>query len=451
MALTKVTQQVSSTPGISDSSNATAITIDSSERVGIGTSSPGTILHTRTSDATSNNNAGGGFYHVSSATAGSRKASLFLDADNGNFSTSSDGAYAYLEKIGGGGAFNIRQQDSSNIGFYISSNEKMRLASNGNLTLSDSLGVGTGTTAPNSRLQIKKDGTSNYANQTFSNANSTAGITFGIAGSGTGNYLANNAFLLNTGASALIFGTGDTEKMRIADDGKVFIATTTAARTTDGHEFHTDGFARHTVDGDKSLELVRRTSFGEMLEFFKDTSLIGSIGAYTTGRLYIGSGDTGITFASDYESIYPINTTTQSARDDAVSLGYISGGRFDDIVATNGTIQTSDQKEKNTIMDSDLGLDFVKKLSPKSYKFNGKTRTHYGLIAQDVETVLSDISKPATDFAGFIKSDISEEQDGSTYRYGLRYNEFISPLIKAIQEQQVIIDDLKARIETLEE
>ena len=240
------------------------------------------------------------------------------------------------------------------------------------------------------------------------------------------------------------------EAMRIASDGKVFIATTTAARTTDGHEFHTDGFARHTVDGDKSLELVRRTSFGEMAEFFKDTSLIGVIGAYTTGRLYIGSGDTGITFASDYESIYPVNTTTRSARDDAVSLGYISGGRFDDIVATNGTIQTSDQKEKNTIIDSDLGLDFIKKLSPKSYKFNGKTRTHYGLIAQDVETVLSDISKPATDFAGFIKSDISEEQDGSIYRYGLRYNEFISPLIKAIQEQQVIIDDLKARIETLE-
>ena len=36
MALTKVTQQVSSTPGISDSSNATAITIDSSENVTLG-------------------------------------------------------------------------------------------------------------------------------------------------------------------------------------------------------------------------------------------------------------------------------------------------------------------------------------------------------------------------------------------------------------------------------
>ena len=32
----------------------------------------------------------------------------------------------------------------------------------------------------------------------------------------------------------------------------------------------------------------------------------------------------------------------------------------------------------------------------------------------------------------------------------LRYAEFISPMIKAIQEQQTIIEDLKARIETLE-
>ena len=133
MALTKVTQQVSSTPGISDSSNATAITIDSSERVGIGTSSPGTILHTRTSDATSNNNAGGGFYHISSSTAGTRRASLFLDADNGNFGTSSDGAYAYIEKVGDGGILNIINQDAADTAFQQGGSEKMRITSAGSV------------------------------------------------------------------------------------------------------------------------------------------------------------------------------------------------------------------------------------------------------------------------------------------------------------------------------
>jgi len=42
---TKIPAELSSTPGIIDSSNATAITIDSSERVGIGTTSPAAPLH----------------------------------------------------------------------------------------------------------------------------------------------------------------------------------------------------------------------------------------------------------------------------------------------------------------------------------------------------------------------------------------------------------------------
>jgi len=130
--------------------------------------------------------------------------------------------------------------------------------------------------------------------------------------------------------------------------------------------------------------------------------------------------------------------------------------RFDDIRASNGTIQTSDRNEKNSIVASDLGLDFINKLTPVSYKFNNKTRTHYGLIAQDIETVLGTLSKTATDFAGFCKDEITTktemDEDGHAKeivletpfdRYGLRYNEFIAPMIKAIQE-------LSAKVTALE-
>jgi len=130
--------------------------------------------------------------------------------------------------------------------------------------------------------------------------------------------------------------------------------------------------------------------------------------------------------------------------------------RFDDIRASNGTIQTSDRNEKNSIVASDLGLDFINKLSPVSYKFNNKTRTHYGLIAQDIETLLGTLSKTATDFAGFCKDEITTktemDDDGHAKeivletpfdRYGLRYNEFIAPIIKAIQE-------LSAKVTALE-
>ena len=141
--------------------------------------------------------------------------------------------------------------------------------------------------------------------------------------------------------------------------------------------------------------------------------------------------------------------------DDIRDIG-TSSLRFDDIRATNGTINTSDRNEKNTIVASDLGLDFINKLSPVSYKFNNKTRTHYGLIAQDIETLLGTLSKTATDFAGFCKdqittkTEIDENGDAKEValdtpfdRYGLRYIEFIAPMIKAIQE-------LSAKVTALE-
>ena len=130
---------------------------------------------------------------------------------------------------------------------------------------------------------------------------------------------------------------------------------------------------------------------------------------------------------------------------DAYDLG-MNGLRWDDVYATNGTIQTSDRNNKENILESDLGLDFINKLSPKSFKFKGKTRTHYGLIAQDIETVITDLGKTTTEFAPLIKGTL---EDG-TEQYGLRYTELISPIVKAIKELKAENDSLKARIAALE-
>jgi len=148
------------------------------------------------------------------------------------------------------------------------------------------------------------------------------------------------------------------------------------------------------------------------------------------------------------------------------NVGYVgdSGQRWQAIYAVNGTIQTSDGREKTDILDSDLGLDFIKKLRPVSYKWkvgenivteekvtdeNGETKTktivtpragvrsHYGFIAQEIEETLG-----GKDFGGFL---YDQEND----KYSLRYAEFISPIIKAIQEQNLIIQELKAEIEIL--
>jgi hypothetical protein len=44
-----------------------------------------------------------------------------------------------------------------------------------------------------------------------------------------------------------------------------------------------------------------------------------------------------------------------------------SGQRWSEVWASNGTIQTSDEREKTQVVDCDLGLDFIKALRPKRW------------------------------------------------------------------------------------
>ena len=122
--------------------------------------------------------------------------------------------------------------------------------------------------------------------------------------------------------------------------------------------------------------------------------------------------------------------------DNAHDLG-ASDQRWDDVYATNGTIQTSDRNAKKDIVKSDLGLTFINAVEPVSYKFKTGSRTHYGVIAQDLETVLD-----GKDFAGLTK-------DTETGNYGVRYTELISPLIKAVQELSAEVNTLKTEIAAL--
>jgi len=247
----------------------------------------------------------------------------------------------------------------------------------------------------------------------------------------------------------VVIKTADTTAVTVdSSQNTTFAGNITSTGTT------TTGTASITADGTNGIALRRNTNVGLGVSMNNAGTDIGGLYHTTGNGLGIaGKNDNsgGLIFGNGANPLYPAKVTSGAIAtvDDYVDLGSPSL-RFEDLYATTGSIQTSDQQEKNTIEDSDLGLDFIKRLSPKSFIFNGKTRTHYGLIAQDVENVLSDINKTTTEFAGFIKSDISEEEDGSQYRYGLRYTEFVAPLIKAIKEQQTIIENLQARITALE-
>jgi hypothetical protein len=179
-------------------------------------------------------------------------------------------------------------------------------------------------------------------------------------------------------------------------------------------------------------------------------------GGSGTNTFGLGAGST-IYYQGDNSQFYPTADNTRS-------IG-LASNRYTAIWAVNGTIQTSDEREKTDIVDSDLGLNFVTKLRPISYKWkvgqniettetttdeqgNETTksiltpragiRTHYGLIAQEVEALLD-----GKDFGGFIHDKDSDVM-------GLRYEQFIPLLIKAIQEQQTTIEALTTRITALE-
>lgn len=118
--------------------------------------------------------------------------------------------------------------------------------------------------------------------------------------------------------------------------------------------------------------------------------------------------------------------------------------RWGQIYSTNSTIATSDRKEKKYIKPlRKSAREFIMNLNPVSYQMkNGESgRTHYGLIAQDVEETMKEMGMTDLDFAGFCK-----DKKGDDYIYGLRYEEFIAPLIKTVQLMQVEIEELKREV-----
>lgn len=125
-----------------------------------------------------------------------------------------------------------------------------------------------------------------------------------------------------------------------------------------------------------------------------------------------------------YRTHYNVSAGLRPLDDDRVSLGF-SSQRWTQIFATSGVISTSDRDYKKDIKASDLGLNFVDQLNPVTFKYKKGERTHYGLIAQEVEKTVNEMGIDTTDFAVITKDDNG---------YGMRYTELIPILIKSIQE-----------------
>jgi len=119
----------------------------------------------------------------------------------------------------------------------------------------------------------------------------------------------------------------------------------------------------------------------------------------------------------------------------------------------------SDKRFKNNVKNNVHGLDFIMKLEPVTYTWdidklnsflgvnketttNSKQKiiTYTGFLAQDVEKAALESNY---DFSGVVHP----QNDQSIY--SIRYAEFVVPLVKAVQEQQEIIDKQNQTIEML--
>lgn len=102
-----------------------------------------------------------------------------------------------------------------------------------------------------------------------------------------------------------------------------------------------------------------------------------------------------------------------------------------------GFTAASDKRLKKDIKSLDVGLDFIMQLNPVSYQMNNFNdgKLNWGFLAQDIETLVGDENAILT-----VGGDAERT-------LGLRYTDFIAPLVKAVQEQQKLIAELKEQVE----
>ena len=307
-----------------------------------------------------------------------------------------------LKAYGGGFSFDIA--GSGTAGADISWTQAMTLDASGNL--------GIGTTIPQTRLTLAK-GTGNTAPTTITGANAFLNIGLAEYGaSSNGKYMISFGYFSGaTNAPAYIgleqtatgsytkgdltFYTRDvttdtapTERARIDSSGNLLVgATSSTVSASAGVRARPDG----TLQGTRT----------------ESTNAVSTMDVYSTGasayRFYVGMGGT----------IYATSTTITAI---------------------------SDQRLKENIQDLDVGLDKIMALKPRKFDWKpgkGKDKKgDRGWIAQEFEQVFPDMITTWKD----------EPPEGEE-PYKAVNADLIPVLVKAIQEQQAIINQLKARLD----
>jgi hypothetical protein len=187
--------------------------------------------------------------------------------------------------------------------------------------------------------------------------------------------------------SPLTFGTNNTERARITSDGVLLVGKTVTTLADAGSAIYGAGYGQFTASGDASLFTNRLASDGDTVKFYRQTSLVGSISVTTTATAY--------------------NTS-------------------------------SDYRLKNTIAPMTGALAKVALLKPCTYKWNVNGSDGEGFIAHELAEVVPHAVTGEKD---------AVDADGKPQYQGIDVSFLVATLTAAIQEQQAIIESLKARLD----
>ena len=420
---TKIPVELSSTPGIVDGSNATAITIDSSENVGIGQTSPSSpngatdFLHIGNSSSTftslvleDNNNTWEIFQNNQLSIRDGTDTRLLIDTSgNVGIGTTSPSATLHLANAGP----SIKLEDTDNNSDYeikngngtfriidtTNSTDRLNILSSGN--------VGIGTTSPNEPLTIRSSSENinctllEIGNDVHATNTKDAWMKFvaGVPGAdgswAIGAYPGSFRFAY-LGDRSTAPTTASAEVMRLDSSSNLLLGTTASGV----------GTARHTVYNDAS-------NIAQIL-----VNANGTANGTPVLRLY------------HYEANSSTNATQiQFLNRSGIQVGYIASTGSATAYNTS-----SDYRLKENVRPIENGLDRLNSLNPVKFDWKKDGTSSEGFIAHEVQEIFSDA--------------ISGEKDGEDMQ-GMDYGRITPLLVKAIQEQQEQIEQLKTEIQTL--
>lgn len=404
-------------------------------RVGIGTSSVSAPLHLKSSTANAISIQENG-----SATTGTGQASRFI-------STTSN----VTDVIDSNGYYRIGSSTAPNTGAGFT--EIMRL-SGGNLLVGTTSAYTGGKLSVNGGI-VQPSGAQNVIGVYGTSGLQMIGVTGGDNVIGTMG--ANEPLVLRTGSAERLRIEADGTLISSKSSGIFFKNSSGGTNSTQIMVSNTGGSMRAGVESSSGGVIQTGTSayaavFGNQGNYPTQFTTNGTVRATITssGNLLVGG-------TADRGGKICVGGTSSTARilPQTDNVGYIgqSDFRWQAIYAINGTIQTSDEREKTAIKPTTLGLEFIKDLRPISYKWidgeqqnKGKDeREHQGLIAQQVAETVEKHGIDKNLFGGLDIQKSSKYEDS----HGMVYDQLIAPLIKAIQEQQTIIESQAAAITDL--